>query len=61
MGKVEDRFGHEGASDVRPIMGRAAAPLPDAHKPVQLEHRQRTNELLMALTHRSQLFSQDRK
>jgi hypothetical protein len=56
MGKVENRFGHASASDVRPIMGPAAPSLPDAHKPVQLQHRQRSYELLVALTHYPQLF-----
>jgi hypothetical protein len=56
MRKVENRLGHESAHDVRSIMRPPALSLPDAHKPVQLQHRQRPYQLLVALTHYSQLF-----
>jgi hypothetical protein len=51
MGKVENRFGHEGTRDARPIMGRPAPPMPDGNEPVQLQQYQHTNELLVTLTH----------
>jgi len=61
MREVEDRFGHEGPSDTRSIMGWPAPPMADRHKPVQLQQRQSTNEQLVTFTHWPQFIPDCRK